>query len=202
MLYDVHFLAAMWGSAWQANVFCPGHSPCYLAGHYNPFHAPCLPCINWLRGFVNPLLSPSKRLECVHALRDWFRRILRRNADRKLNVTSVEDPVLLGILKGKKFIIPPASDMEARLRAINYSLDNEFPELESPKSVASTPSSTLMHKFAKSFAEAVHSPDRQDQYPTQQPSAEPEGALALSKALCDPREEKKRPRRKTWKTYA
>ena len=85
---------------------------------------------------MNPLLSPSKRLECVHALCDRFQRILWRNADRKFNVTSVEDPVLLGILKGKKFIIPLARDMEARLRAINYSLDHEFPELESPKSVA------------------------------------------------------------------
>ena len=88
---------------------------------------------------MNPLLSPSKRLECVHALRDWFRRILRRNADRKMNVISVQDPVLLAVLKGKKFIIPPATDMEARLRAINYSLNNDFPELESPKSVVSTP---------------------------------------------------------------
>ena len=141
------------------HAFCPGHSECYLGGHYDPFHAPCLPCIQWLRGFINPLLSPSNRLECVHAIRDWFRRILRRNSDKKITVTAVEDPVLLGVLKGKKFVIPPATDMEARLRAIHYALDDDFPVLDSPKSLPpTTPSSTPAHAFPKSFAAIVSSP--------------------------------------------
>ena len=91
-------------------------------------------------------------------MRDWFRRILRRNSDKKINVTSVEDPVLLAILKGKKFVLPPATDMEARLRAVNCALDDEFPELESPRSIPPTPSSTPTYHFPKSFAAVASSP--------------------------------------------
>ena len=141
------------------HAFCPGHSECYLGGRYDPFHAPCYPCMQWLRGFVNPLLSPSTRLECVHAMRDWFRRILKRNSDKQIKITAVEDPVLLGVLKGKKFVIPPAIDMETRLRAIKCALDDEFPILESPKSIPPTPaSSTPAPKFHKSFAAVVSTP--------------------------------------------
>ena len=104
------------------HIYCPGHSPCYLAGHYDPFHAPCLPCARWLRGFAN-VRNPSKeRLDCVLALRDWFRHILRRNRDQKIKVTACEDPVMLGILMGKKSVLPDHDPIIARLRPVLYPL--------------------------------------------------------------------------------
>ena len=49
--------------------------------------------------------------------------------------------------------------MEARLRAIKCALDDEFPVLESPKSIPPTPSSsTPAPNFPKSFAAAVSTP--------------------------------------------
>ena len=122
-----------------------------------------------------PSMVDCVRLDCVHAVRDWFRRILRRDSDKKINVTAVEDPVLLGVLKGKKFIIPPANDMEARLRAINYALDDEFPLLDSPKSIPPTPS----HQFAKSFAAVAASPAG-----VAGPSSAPELPLVLTKTAA------------------
>ena len=58
---------------------------------------------------------------------------------------------------GKKSALPDHEPIIARLRAINYSLDDEFPELDSPRSVASTPSVTP-RKLAKSYAAVVSTP--------------------------------------------
>ena len=113
--------------------------PLLFCGHYDPFHAPCLPCVRWLRGFANSRLPYDERWDCVLALRDWFRRILRRNRSHNLNIISCEDPVLLEVLKGKKFILSDVDPMLARLRAVRYSLDEDFPELDSPRSATSKP---------------------------------------------------------------
>ena len=43
---------------------------------------------------------------------------------------------------GKKTLLPDCEPMNARLCAIRCALDGEFPELESPRSVVSTPLAT------------------------------------------------------------
>ena len=50
---------------------CPGHSRCYVLGKYDPFHAPCYPCIDWLRGFANPLVNAADKLGCIASFKDW-----------------------------------------------------------------------------------------------------------------------------------
>ena len=47
--------------------------------------------------------------------------------DQYLKVTACEDPVLLGALMGKKSVLPDHDPIVTRLRAIHYSLDEDFP---------------------------------------------------------------------------
>ena len=110
-----------------------------------------------MRGFANIRNPTNERFDCVWALRDWVRRILRRNKDQKLKITACEDPILLSLLMGKKTVLPDPEPIIAWLRAIHYSLDDDFPELDSPRSVTSTPSATP-RKLAKNYAAAVCSP--------------------------------------------
>ena len=121
-----------------------------------------------MRGFANIRNPTNERFDCVLALRDWFRRILRRNKDKKLNVTACDDPVLLGLLVGKKTVLPDPEPIIARLRAIHYSLDDDFPELESPRSVSSTPLATP-RKLAKSYAAVVSTPSSVEAGPSSAP---------------------------------
>ena len=142
---------------------CPGHADCYVAGQYDPFTKPCLPCIAWLRGFANPLSPDLAKLQCVSSLKDWFRRILRRNKDQGYTNVACNDPVLLELLKSKRFYLPKPEPMQARLRAIRFGIEADFPELPSPNSRSSTPTSapppsptfTPAPVFERSFAEVT-----------------------------------------------
>ena len=57
------------------HIYCPGHSPCYIAGHYDPFYGPCLlliliptkdttepisQCKNTVKAFVSGIADISK----------------------------------------------------------------------------------------------------------------------------------------------
>ena len=151
-------------------------------GKYDPFGAPCYPCIEWLWGIVNPLENAIYKLGCIACLKNWVKRIIRRNRELKINVTAVTDPLILDILKVQKNTLPDVVLLRYRLNAIRCSLDMDFPELVSPASACSTPRVVIMSlsKLPISLSEALASPPctapgglHQEQQTAAAPSAEP-----------------------------
>ena len=102
---------------------CPGHSPCYGSGQYDPFGPPCLLCIEWMRCITNPLGLLEDKLACIGEIKAWVKRIIRRNRDHKINVTASSDPVILDYLKARKGTIPDTEPLARHLNAILWGIE-------------------------------------------------------------------------------
>ena len=90
-------------------------------------------------------------------LKEWFKKILRFNKSKNLNVKACTDSVLLNILNCKKPVIPPNENMIKCLRAVRHAIGEELPELLSPVSARTTPGHTSV-ELTCPYSIAVSSP--------------------------------------------
>ena len=60
-------------------------------------------------------------------MKDWFKKVLRMNKDKKITARACTDTLLMDLLNCKKGSLPSYNNMLNRLRAIRHPLDEELP---------------------------------------------------------------------------